>query len=588
MSNLQNWTLAESTTSITFSHCSLVGPYGIAVGQDASTSPAVGTIYYSTNYGIPNSWTEVTTGLTSSLNFINCEIVTTLSGTCAIAVGLNSDGTGAIYYSTFDGTGFPTWTAANLGNSYAFYGVAIVTNSSGTYAIAVGETSSPQNGAIYYSTLGNGGPGFPNWTRVTTGLTGTGFFTNCEIVTTSSGTYAIAVGANSNGTGAIYYSTFDGTGFPTWAPATLTGTTSYFNYSAIVTNSSGSYAIAVGSNNINGIIYYSALDNTTGFQTWTRVAAGLTLSGNFFNCEIVTTSSGTYAIAVGRNNNNSQGVIYYSTFSGSGFPTWTRANLSGTPTGFYSSALVDNSLGSYAIAVGSDSTGGVIYHSTLGVSGFLTWTKSTFFPVGPAQTLTSSAIVSNSNNVYAIAAGQSIYNSDPNTACFNEGTKILCLNADCVEEYKPVEFLKKGDLVKSYKRGYQKIDSIGKKVIINNPKSFDKCMYKMKKTDSNGLIEDLIVTGGHSILVDDLGECKEKNEELFGGSSPVIEDKFQLLAAVSKDFQILDNNDSYTYYHFVLENDENDDSKQSGVWANGILTETPSKNYFLSMGFSLF
>jgi hypothetical protein len=37
-----------------------------------------------------------------------------------------------------------------------------------------------------------------------------------------------------------------------------------------------------------------------------------------------------------------------------------------------------------------------------------------------------------------------------------------------------------------------------------------------------------------------------------------------------------------------LENDENDDSKQSGVWANGILTETPSKNYFLSMGFSLF
>ena len=40
-------------------------------------------------------------------------------------------------------------------------------------------------------------------------------------------------------------------------------------------------------------------------------------------------------------------------------------------------------------------------------------------------------------------------------------------------------------------------------------------MYKMEKTETNGLIEDLIVTGGHSILVDDLGEQKELNEQMI-------------------------------------------------------------------------
>ena len=50
------------------------------------------------------------------------------------------------------------------------------------------------------------------------------------------------------------------------------------------------------------------------------------------------------------------------------------------------------------------------------------------------------------------------------------------------EEYIPIEHLKKGDLVKSYKHGYKKIDLIGKNIMINNPKHFSKCMYKMEKT----------------------------------------------------------------------------------------------------------
>jgi hypothetical protein len=164
--------------------------------------------------------------------------------------------------------------------------------------------------------------------------------------------------------------------------------------------------------------------------------------------------------------------------------------------------------------------------------------------------------------------------------CFNKGTKILCFNKQFEEEYIPIENLKKGDLVKTYKHGYRKIDLICKSKLLNNPDKINSCMYKMEKTDTNGLIEDLIVTGWHSILVDDLGECKDENEKVFRGTQ-MIDGKYLLLSSVSKDFIKIDNNNIYTYYHFILENN-GDDNKRFGVWANGILTETPSKKTFIT------
>jgi hypothetical protein len=121
--------------------------------------------------------------------------------------------------------------------------------------------------------------------------------------------------------------------------------------------------------------------------------------------------------------------------------------------------------------------------------------------------------------------------------------------------------------------------------MINNPEKFLNCMYKMKKTDENGLIEDLIITGGHAILVDDLGIFKEENEILFG-SIEMINDKYLLLASLSDQFVKLENISVYIYYHFILENNGNNEDRY-GVWANGILTETPNKNFFMGQKFNL-
>jgi hypothetical protein len=168
----------------------------------------------------------------------------------------------------------------------------------------------------------------------------------------------------------------------------------------------------------------------------------------------------------------------------------------------------------------------------------------------------------------------------PDPSCFNENTKILCLNKDREEVYIPIQNLRKGDLVKCLNNGYRKVDLIGKNTLTNEPHLFNYCMYIMHKTDKNDLIEDLIVTGGQGILVDEITpKEKMENELLINGETPKIEDKYMLISAVHRDFVKLMNNDEYTYYHFTIENDGNDDQRYA-VWANGLLCETPSKNQF--------
>jgi hypothetical protein len=156
--------------------------------------------------------------------------------------------------------------------------------------------------------------------------------------------------------------------------------------------------------------------------------------------------------------------------------------------------------------------------------------------------------------------------------CFHKGITILYLNAELTDEYIPVESLKVGDFVKTYKHGYRRITVMLCYHMRNDSTKFGKSLHRMNKTDI--MTADLILTGWHSILVDDLGDYEEETMKRFG-EVQIIDGKYLLLCAISRDFTMLEDTDDHSVYHFCLDGDGNETARY-GVYANGVLCETPS------------
>jgi alpha-tubulin suppressor-like RCC1 family protein len=196
------------------------------------------------------------------------------------------------------------------------------------------------------------------------------------------------------------------------------------------------------------------------------------------------------------------------------------------------------------------------------------------------------------------------------TTCFSEGTKILCLNnsscelseqstgclnnSSCelseqstgclnnskkglAEEYRLVQDLKVGDFVKSYLHGYRRISKMLSGTFINNPTddAAGNCMYKMVKTDDNELIDDVIITRNHGVLVSKLSE--KEAEKVDVNNLEIIDGLISIIAGKCDNFEKVNDTKRYNYCHFSLETD-GDNDRRFGVWANGLLVETPSNN----------
>jgi len=168
----------------------------------------------------------------------------------------------------------------------------------------------------------------------------------------------------------------------------------------------------------------------------------------------------------------------------------------------------------------------------------------------------------------------------PNTAtiinCFLENTQILCF-VDNREIYVPIQDIQQGYLVKTYLHGYKKVEIIARGTIYNkgDDSRIKDRLFKYRKEDYPELIEDLIVTGGHSSLVDILTESQEKATNEFWKVPIKTDDKFRLLALVDENTVPYEKMGVFPIYHFSLEND--DELANYGIYANGLLLETCSK-----------
>ena len=107
--------------------------------------------------------------------------------------------------------------------------------------------------------------------------------------------------------------------------------------------------------------------------------------------------------------------------------------------------------------------------------------------------------------------------SPSNVVCFKEGSKILTDTG-----YKPIQDLRKGDLVQTFVHGYKAIDMIGKRdmVHIGSDQRIKDQLYVCTPTNYPELLEDLVITGCHSILVDDFKEGEESPGGVRGGRRP--------------------------------------------------------------------
>ena len=164
----------------------------------------------------------------------------------------------------------------------------------------------------------------------------------------------------------------------------------------------------------------------------------------------------------------------------------------------------------------------------------------------------------------------------PPIACFLYNSKILTNQG-----YRPIQDLRKGDLIKTLKHDYVAIDMIGKRGInhIACEERIKDQLYKCSKNEYPELDEDLIITGCHSILIDSFKteELIKKTIEFNGDRLLKTDDKLRIPACLDERASVYEIPGDYTIYHLALENESY--YANYGIYANGLLVETSSKRY---------
>ena len=172
--------------------------------------------------------------------------------------------------------------------------------------------------------------------------------------------------------------------------------------------------------------------------------------------------------------------------------------------------------------------------------------------------------------------------SNNNMICFKEDTKILTDKG-----YRQIKDLRNGDMVKTLKGGYKPIIAIGYMPIYNNPvkSKIQNQLYIYQKETFPELTEDLVITGGHCVLVKDfVGQQRSMVQKALGNIF-VTEGCYRLPAYLDDRAEIYQMAGPFNVYHLCLET-ENTNSNHA-IYANGILVETCFIKYLKNKALTL-
>jgi hypothetical protein len=120
---------------------------------------------------------------------------------------------------------------------------------------------------------------------------------------------------------------------------------------------------------------------------------------------------------------------------------------------------------------------------------------------------------------------------------------------------------------------------------INNVRSQNKKkdqIYVLPRSSYAELTEDLVLTGGHPILVDDYQSVVERERHNIIWRDPAerkIGDKTRLLTFINEKAKLFENYGEFTVYNVVLDTPNENEM----IWLNGILTESLSEKLYDQM-----
>jgi DNA-binding beta-propeller fold protein YncE len=167
---------------------------------------------------------------------------------------------------------------------------------------------------------------------------------------------------------------------------------------------------------------------------------------------------------------------------------------------------------------------------------------------------------------------------DPPIGCFLNGSKVLTKDG-----LINIQLLKKGDLVQTLNHGLLPIKYVGKSSMFNKltEERINPHVYKLNKNNFPELSEDLFITGGHPLLVDekDLDEETKKKLLDMDNISIITEGKYRVFAMLHPKSELWNEEGYHEIYDIVLENEN--PHMNYGIWVNGILTESMDEDFFL-------
>ena len=511
MTSLENWSNSTNNS----------GAYTVikvsSVGTNAIGAQFTSGLWYTTNLGVIAQSTNTNGG--GLVSGIFASLALSADGSKGVAGSYSS--AGLWHTSTSGATWGQSTTSAGGAITGNFESVAL--SSDGSKGVASGTTGA----GLWYTT--NSGA---TWT----------YSVDASGNSITSGTYSVVLSTDgSKGilatTAGLLYTTTSGV---SWFASNITSG----RYKSLAL--SGTNGIAGSNSSSVGLLY-----TTDSGVNW---FASNTTTGTFN----VVALSGTNGVA----GSNGNGGLLYTTDSG---VNWLPSNI--TTGGFSSIALSSDGMQ----GIVAPSTNGLLYTTNSGT----TWSQTTNSVDGSVITSGFLSVSLSSNGTIGVAGSNFASNTgvwyttppppEDEKLCFLTGTTILTAEGE-----KKVEHLTEDDLVKTYKNGYKKISNI---TVTEMSHYLDKeiekgdennSLFVLKKNDFPELSEDLILTGDHQLLVDDLKTARSGGIDSF----MKIDGKFGLRAYKEKNGKVYEKSGKYTVYDIAI------GTRVYGIYANGLLVSS--------------